>query len=90
MKNITLVSVLILLLAGTTVHAQSGVAFEYTISSSEGATGEFKGYYSESGFRSEMTMHIAQMPNGGFNKTVLMLKDKPGVSIKLDDKAKKN
>jgi hypothetical protein len=90
MKNIFLCSSLFLLLAGTSVHAQisSGVAFEYSISSSEGATGEFKGYFSEIGFRSEMTMHIAQMPGGGFSRTSLMLKDKPGISIMLDDKAK--
>jgi hypothetical protein len=88
MKNIRLYSFLFLLLAGSVVRAQSGVAFEYTLGSSEGVTGEFKGYYSESGFRSEMAMHMPKMPGGGFSRTTLMLKDKPGISIMLDDKAK--
>jgi hypothetical protein len=72
----------------TTVHAQNGVVFEYDISSSTGATGNVKGYFSDAGFRSETTMNIPQMPNGGFSHTSLHLKEKPDVMITLDDKAK--
>ncbi len=88
MKNIFFQSLLFLLLAGTTAFAQTGVVFEYSISSSEGATGEFKGYIAEAGVRTEMTMHVAQMPGGGFSRTSIMQKDKPGIVLMLDDKAK--
>jgi hypothetical protein len=76
------------MLSFTASHSQNGVLFEYNISSSTGATGNVKGYFSNAGFRSEFTMNIPQMPTGGFTHTSLHLKEKPELIITLDDKAK--
>jgi hypothetical protein len=89
MKNLFLVLVCCgLLIATNRVSAQTGITFDYAISTSDGNTGSVKGYYLEGNFRSEMSMSLPQMPNGGFSRVSIYQKDKPGMVTLLDDKMK--
>ncbi|MFL5765449.1 MAG: DUF4412 domain-containing protein [Bacteroidia bacterium] len=86
MKNLFLSSLLII--AATAASAQTGAQVDFKISSSMGASGTIRGYYSGGNSRVEMTMNIPQMPGGGFNRTSIVKSEEPLKSYQLDDKSK--
>jgi hypothetical protein len=88
MKHFLLRQFILLSACVSTAAAQNGAMFRYKISSSAGATGSVTGWYSDGSSRTEIAMMMPNMPQGGFNKTTIQQKDKPGILISVDDKAK--
>ena len=87
MKKIILSSILFIAFAAISI-AQNGAMFEFKITSTQGATGSIKVYYSSPGCRTEMQINVPQFPNGGFAKTSITKSDKPTTSYSIDDKSK--
>ena len=87
MKKLFL-SIISITLTFASIVAQSGATFEFKISSSKGATGSIKTFYSSGNSRMEMQMTIPQMPNGGFSRTSITKSAKPSTVYALDDKSK--
>jgi len=88
MKRFLLRQSLLLMSTCVMASAQTGVYFHYKLSSSEGATGTVSIYFSDGNSRSETSMNIPQMSNGGFSRTSIVQKAIPDTMITLDDKAK--
>jgi hypothetical protein len=86
MKKLLLSSVL--MFAAIAASAQSGAQVDFKISSSHGASGTIKGFYSGGNSRVEMTMTMPQMPGGGFSRTSIMKSTEPSKTYQLDDKNK--
>jgi hypothetical protein len=62
---------------------------EYKMSGDmEGFSGNIKTYINEESQRTEMSLVIPMMPNGGMEMVTLMLKDNPGKIYKLNSKEK--
>jgi hypothetical protein len=77
-----------MLLAAAAVSAQNGAMMEFKLSSSMGADGTIKSYYSGGNSRVEMALNVPQMPAAGFNRTSIVKSAEPTKSYQLDDQNK--
>ena len=77
-----------LFLATIAAAAQNGAIIEFKITSTQGASGNVKGYYSAGNSRVEMQMNIPQMPAAGFSRTSIVKSDKPLTVYALNEKNK--
>src|SRR4051812_20503890 len=78
----------LLMLSTFAASAQNGSVVEFKLSSSRGAAGSIKSYYSNSNSRVEMQMSVPQMPGAGFSRTSIIKSTEPNKCYQLDDKNK--
>lgn len=87
MKKTTLLLAAIAI-AALTSNAQDGGYVEMKMTSTRGATGNMKAYFSEVGQRSEFDMNVPQMQGGGMHYVSISTKDKPNIVVTLNDQNK--
>ncbi|MBS1634404.1 MAG: DUF4412 domain-containing protein [Bacteroidetes bacterium] len=79
---------LLLSVMGLNMAAQNGTTIEYKFTSSKGIKGNSLVKYTDVGYRSEINMFFAQMPDGGMKLVQIWKKENPDVIYVINEKSK--